>query len=78
MRLSTETNDSGFCADARDYDVFLDGNKLKNVVTADEEKEFAIILRIGNGNYERHTLSGRVSIAPRASRANACMQPPSV
>lgn len=37
MRVSVSKNDKGFVVDASNYEVFLNGEKLSNCFTADEE-----------------------------------------
>jgi len=37
MRISTIKNDPGYLADAHTYNVFMDGKKVHNCITADEE-----------------------------------------
>jgi hypothetical protein len=75
MRVSVKKNDSGYRPDYRYYEVFLDGQKLDNCFTADEERgevwvhpkdEHGRFLRAADDKLTEECLRGQVTIVRKA------------
>lgn len=70
MRISADTNDSGYTHDCmHDVEIYLDGVMQNNVVTADEDQGFILRasedkggLIVKDGYFVEETLTGRVEI----------------
>lgn len=62
MRISSILQDNGFRTDIWKFDVFLDGEKVNNLVTADEEGGFVIMTIQTNGKIAYIEKSGKVQI----------------
>lgn len=73
MRISSDENDLGYLNydPKTKYEIFLNGDKQDNVITADEENGYLLLytldlkgkyLNKGDGTAATHKLSGKVEI----------------
>lgn len=51
MRVSVDVNDSGYVHDNDKYTVFLDGELLSHCITADTDKDEALVYQLDSDGY---------------------------